>query len=141
VCQQNVKFCCTVKYVNIHIFSLFFTFNLAVTKKNCGRWRKTAYVFEFSVKSSIRIRYFSSWDKQKKLNFVDRCYQCNETNVMHFASSLLRIKARYMFRALLAHLREVLHKWHFVCSGRMSVGCGTFELQLTLHSHNTPYIS
>jgi hypothetical protein len=28
--------CCPVKYVNIYIFSLFFTFNLAVTKKKLG---------------------------------------------------------------------------------------------------------
>jgi hypothetical protein len=109
-----------VKNVNIHIFSLFFHINLAVTKnrgwwrkllayfnsalkvllgtdiflrwtkkfklffsqwnmliytffhispgchkKNCGWWRKTTYIFEFSVKSTIRIRYFSSWDIKK----------------------------------------------------------------------------
>jgi hypothetical protein len=32
--KKKVKFCCPVKYVNIHFFSLFFTFNLAVTKKS-----------------------------------------------------------------------------------------------------------
>jgi hypothetical protein len=40
VCQNKVKFCCPVKYVNIHIFSLFFTFNLAVTKKTVGDGEK-----------------------------------------------------------------------------------------------------
>jgi hypothetical protein len=39
---KKVKFCCPVKYVNIHIFSLFFTFNLAVTKKTVGDGEKNA---------------------------------------------------------------------------------------------------
>jgi hypothetical protein len=52
VCQK-VKFFCPVKYVNIHIFSLFFTFNLAVTKKTVGDGEKTAYIFEFSVKKGL----------------------------------------------------------------------------------------
>ena len=37
---------------------------------------KNYYTFEFSVKSSITIRYFSSCAK-KKLNFVDQCYCWN----------------------------------------------------------------
>jgi hypothetical protein len=36
--------------------------------------------------------------------------QYNETNVMHFLFDLLRIKGLYMFRALLAHPHEALHK-------------------------------
>jgi hypothetical protein len=53
-------------------------------------------------------------------------YQYNETNVMHFLFNLLRIKGLYMFRALLAHPLEVLHKRHLVyCLRVMSVGCGT----------------
>jgi hypothetical protein len=39
-------------------------------------------------------------------------YQYNETNVMHFPFNLLRIKGLYMFRALLAHPQETLHKRH-----------------------------
>jgi hypothetical protein len=35
-------------------------------------------------------------------------YQYSETNVMHFLFNLLRIKSRYMFRALLAHPQEAL---------------------------------
>jgi hypothetical protein len=38
----------------------------------------------------------------------------NETNVMHFSFSLLRIKGLYMFRALLAYPQEALHKRHLV---------------------------
>jgi hypothetical protein len=50
--------------------------------------------------------------------------QYGETNVMHFLFSLLRIKGLYMFRALLAHLQEVLHKLHVAyCVRVMSVGC------------------
>jgi hypothetical protein len=43
-----------------------------------------------------------------KTNKLIRLY--NETNVMNFLFSLLRIKCLYMFRALLAHLQEALHK-------------------------------
>jgi hypothetical protein len=50
--------------------------------------------------------------------------QYNETNVMHFLFSLLRIKDLYMFRALLAHPQDSLHKRHLVnCVRVMSVGC------------------
>jgi hypothetical protein len=43
---------------------------------------------------------------------------------MHFLFSLLRIKGLYMFRALLAHPQEGLHKPHLVYYVRvMSVGC------------------
>jgi hypothetical protein len=53
-------------------------------------------------------------------------YQYSETNVVHFLFSLLRIKGLYMFRALLAHHQEALHKRHlvyYVCV--MSVGSTT----------------
>jgi hypothetical protein len=55
-----------------------------------------------------------------------RSYQYNETNAMHFSFNLLRIKDLYMFRALLAHPQEALHKRNLVyCVRIMSVGCGT----------------
>jgi hypothetical protein len=65
---------------------------------------------------------------------------------MNFSFSLLRIKGPYMFRALLAHPQEVLHKRHLVyCLRIMSVGCGTnavslqsCHIQLTLHVRNIP---
>jgi hypothetical protein len=41
-------------------------------------------------------------------------YQYGETNTRHFLFSLLRIKGLYMFRVLLAHPQEALHKWHLV---------------------------
>jgi hypothetical protein len=41
-------------------------------------------------------------------------YQYNETNVIYFVLSLLRIKGVYMFRAILAHPQEALHKRHLV---------------------------
>jgi hypothetical protein len=51
-------------------------------------------------------------------------HQYSKTNVMHFLFNLLRIKGLYMFRALLAHLQEALHKLHLVyCVRVMSVGC------------------
>jgi hypothetical protein len=50
--------------------------------------------------------------------------QHSKTNVKYFLFHLLRIKGLYMFRALLAHLQEALHKRHLVyCVRVMSVGC------------------
>jgi hypothetical protein len=50
--------------------------------------------------------------------------QRNETNVMHFSFSLLRIKGLYMFRALLTYPQEAIHKRHLVyCVRIMSGGC------------------
>jgi hypothetical protein len=49
--------------------------------------------------------------------------QYSKTNVMHLFN-LLRIKSLYMFRTLLAHLQEVLHKRVLLyCVSIMSVGC------------------
>jgi hypothetical protein len=57
-------------------------------------------------------------------------YQYNETNVMHFSFNLLRIKGLYMFRALLAHPQEALHKRHLVyCVRIMPVGRATIAVQ------------
>jgi hypothetical protein len=52
-----------------------------------------------------------------KLCTNDKICKYSETNVMHFLFSLLRIKSLYMFRALLAHLQEVLHNgtWYIAC--------------------------
>jgi hypothetical protein len=56
-------------------------------------------------------------------SYFETC-QYSETNVMHFLFSLLRIKGLYMFRALLAHPQEALHKRHLAyCVRVMSVGC------------------
>jgi hypothetical protein len=65
---------------------------------------------------------------------------------MHFSFNLLRIKGLYMFRALLAHIKEAPHKWplvYRVCI--MSVSCGMIAVklqschsQLTLYTHNIP---
>ena len=59
-----------------------------LSQTNCGWWRNTTYTFEFSVKSSIRIRYFSSCAK-KKVKFcwpvlvlcVEIVLKCNMTFV------------------------------------------------------------
>jgi hypothetical protein len=73
-------------------------------------------------------------------------FQYNETNVMRFSFNLLRIKGPYMFRALLAHPQEALHKLHLVyCVRIMSVGWGTVAVKLqpclsllTLYARNIP---
>jgi hypothetical protein len=61
----------------------------------------------------------------------------NETNVMHFSFILLRIKSLYMFRALIAHPQEALHKRHLVyCVRIMSVGCSTTAVSLQSCTYN-----
>jgi hypothetical protein len=63
---------------------------------------------------------------------------------MHFPFNLLRIKGLYLFRVLLAHPQEGLHKRHLVyCVRIMSVGCAKIALQpchsqLTLYARNIP---
>jgi hypothetical protein len=65
--------------------------------------------------------------------------QYSETNVMHFLFNLLRIKGLYMFRALLAHSQEALHKRYLVyCVRVMSVGCARIEVPLQSWFSNTP---
>jgi hypothetical protein len=63
------------------------------------------------------------------LTFCSACiivYQCSETNVMHFLFNLLRTMGLYMFRGLLAHPQDTLHKRHLVyCVRVMSGGCTT----------------
>jgi hypothetical protein len=59
--------------------------------------------------------------------------QYSETNMMHFSFSLLRIKGLHMFRALLAHPQEALHKRHLVyCVLVMSVGCTRIEAEASI---------
>jgi hypothetical protein len=60
-------------------------------------------------------------------------YQYSETNVMHFSLSLLRIKGLYMFRAILVHLQEALHKRHLVRVYGVrvtSVGCSSAPIMV-----------
>jgi hypothetical protein len=65
---------------------------------------------------------------------------------MHFSFNLLRIKSLYMFRALLTHPQEALHKRRVVyCVRIMSVGCvmiamemQSWHSQLTLYARNIP---
>jgi hypothetical protein len=45
---------------------------------------------------------------------VHHSVSVSETNVMHFLFSLLRIKDLYMFRVLLAHPQDTIHKRHLV---------------------------
>jgi hypothetical protein len=50
---------------------------------------------------------------------------------MPFLFSLLRIKGLYVFRALVTHPQEVLHKESLVCGVRViSVGCTRNEVEL-----------
>jgi hypothetical protein len=61
-------------------------------------------------------------------------YQYNETNMMHFSFSLLRIKGLYVFRALLSHPQEALHKRHSVYCVKLQ----PCHSQLTLYARSIP---
>ena len=65
-------------------YTHFFTINLALTNK-LWAMEKTTYTFEFSVKSSIRIRYFSSCAK-KKVKFC-----CPVLSVRHNHISVMEL--------------------------------------------------
>jgi hypothetical protein len=54
----------------------------------------------------------------------------NETKVMQFSFTLLRIRDLYMFRTLLAHPQEAVYKRHLVYGVRISVDCGTVAVSL-----------
>jgi hypothetical protein len=59
---------------------------------------------------------------------------------MHFLFSLLRVKGLYMFRALLAHPQEVIHKRHLVYGVRIvSVGCTKIGVELVSVRRFNPY--
>jgi hypothetical protein len=47
-----------------HLFTLFSHLTW-LSQKNRGRWKKTAYIFEFSIKRSIRNRYLPPCAKKK----------------------------------------------------------------------------
>jgi hypothetical protein len=77
-----------------------------------------------------------TWNVTHSINYCP-VPQYNATNVMHFSFNLLRIECLYIFRALLAHPQEALHKRHLVyCVGIMSVGSATTVLQ-SCHSQLT----
>jgi hypothetical protein len=70
----------------------------------------------------LEIFVMSAWPSDcNNLNIckIILLHQYNETNVVHFSFNLLRIKSLYVFRALLAHLQEALHKCHLVYCVRM----------------------
>jgi hypothetical protein len=69
VCQKKVKFCCPVKYVNIHIFHSIFTFNLDVTEKTVGDEEKMLTHLNSVLKVLLGTNIFLRVPK-KKLNFV-----------------------------------------------------------------------
>jgi hypothetical protein len=71
--------------------------------------------------------------------FRKTVYQYSETNVMHVLFNLLRIKGIYMFRALLAHPQEAVHKRHgILCDCYVSWLHQSWCSQLTKHAHNIP---
>jgi hypothetical protein len=56
---------------------------------------------------------------------------------MHFLFSLLRINGLYMFRALLAHHQEALHKRHLVhCMRYRSVSCTRVKASFPIDLHS-----
>jgi hypothetical protein len=67
--------------------------------------------------------------------------QYNKTNVMHFSFNLLRIKGLYMFRTLLVHPQEALHKRRLeYCLRFMYVGCATIAVFTAIVAQPTDII-
>jgi hypothetical protein len=58
-----------VKYVNIHTFSLFFTFNLAVTKKTVGDGEKLLTYLNSELKVLLETDIFLRVPKKVKFYF------------------------------------------------------------------------
>jgi hypothetical protein len=69
-------------------------------------------------------------------NLSFKLNQYSQTNVMHFLFNLSINKGLYMFRALLAHLQETLHKRLLIyCVRVMSVGCYQDCSRIAFHSN------
>jgi hypothetical protein len=66
----------------------------------------------------VHVGLVTSWKKGR--SGCNKTNQHSETNVMHFLFNLLRIKGLYMFRALLAHHQEELHRRHLVYCDKIS---------------------
>jgi hypothetical protein len=62
-------------------------------------------------------------------------HQYSETNVMHSLFSLLQIKGLNMFRALLAHPQELVHKRQlvYVLCGMCVASIGCTKVGVKLH--------
>jgi hypothetical protein len=81
------------------------------------------------VNVQIRVRqiyllYRLHSEKCGRIDSVHRPISIVKATLCTFLFSLLRIKGLYMFRALLAHPQEALHKCHFIyCVCVMSDGC------------------
>jgi hypothetical protein len=98
--------------------------------ENCSLALRTQ-IFDHFVKSPIFKIGIYFLGKLGYTQINARNYQYSETNVMHPLFNLVRINILYIFRALLAHLQEALHKQHFVyCVRVTSVGCS--------HASNIP---
>jgi hypothetical protein len=100
-----------------------------------GKW--VAVPCTVSVKVKLASRCLGALAKLRKWilawSYLMFCWTCiavcqySETNVMHFLLNLSSSKSLYMFRVLLAHLQEALHKLHLVyCVRVKSVGCASF---------------
>ena len=93
------------------LLSHFFTFHVAVTKKNRGWWRKTTYIFEFSVKSSIRIWYFPLWEKKKSEILLP-------SEIVYHDTYLVNARSDACFSRVKLSLRCIHAEWtldHPVC--------------------------
>jgi hypothetical protein len=72
---KKVKFCCPVKYVNIHIFSYLTWLS---QKKTVGDGEKLLTYLNSALKVLSGLDIFPRGTK-KTLNFVDQCYLCRDS--------------------------------------------------------------
>jgi hypothetical protein len=95
-----------------------------------GTWKHCVLYCPFLIKLAEISVCFKDCSQQRGTvnrspdNGGSTVYQCSVTNVMYFLFRLLRIKSLYMFRALIAHPKEVLYKRQLVyCVCVKSVSC------------------
>jgi hypothetical protein len=90
------------------------------------RGRTTSVFYE---NFSLQLRHADEYPKDDRRQY-------NETNVMHFSFSLLRIKGLYMFRALLAHPQEGYTNgiWYVACVQCQLQCCGMVAVRRSLTS-------
>jgi hypothetical protein len=124
----------------MHIF-LFFSLDciILITCDEHNRYEASHYalVLRFQLLAALRYKYHlpQYGCKLGRGVQIPPLYQYNETNVVHVSFNLLRIKGLCIFRALLAHPQEVLHKRHLVyCMRIMSVGWVMIIVKQKLHT-------
>jgi hypothetical protein len=72
------------------------------------------FFFYSSITSDVLMAHYKICFSIKFIEDLNLVYQYSKTNEVHFLLNLLSIQGLYMFRALLAHPQDSLHKRHLI---------------------------